>query len=89
MRTKDAEKDYRYLPDADLPPILLSDEFIQKARADIPPLPEYLMSILLGPPHNLGIKMAKRLSVIPDELTYYNAVLERARIIDGSIVYNW
>ena len=89
LREKEGEKDYRYLPDADLPAVLLNGEFISKARASIPPLPEYLVSILLNQPHNLDMAMARRLSVSPEELAYYNNVLEKARGVDGTTIFNW
>ena len=89
IRKKEGEQDYRYLPDADIPPLILSEEFIQKARDDIPPLPEYLISILLNPPHNLPALIAKRLSLFPDALTYYNAVLEVVPFMEGSVIARW
>ena len=89
LRTKEGEKDYRYLPDADLPPVVLSEEFIQRARADLPPLPDYLISILLGPPHNLGLVMARRFSVNKEQLAYYNAVRERTGTVEGSMISHW
>jgi len=76
------------MPDADLPPIELSDEFIQKARDSIPALPEYLVSILLGRPHGLRLDMARRLSVQPEELNLYSAVFETG-IADGQTTFNW
>ncbi len=39
MRGKEEAADYRYFPDPDLPPIVLSDEFIAKVRSCIPELP--------------------------------------------------
>jgi aspartyl-tRNA(Asn)/glutamyl-tRNA(Gln) amidotransferase subunit B len=89
LRGKEGEKDYRYLPDADLPAVLLNEEFIAKARADLPPLPEYLISILLNQPHNLDRRMATRLSILPEELSYYNDVLEIAKEVEGRTIFNW
>ena len=36
MRSKEDAKDYRYFPDPDLPPIHISDEWIQKIREELP-----------------------------------------------------
>lgn len=77
------------MPDADLPPIVLDDEFIAKARASIPLLPDYLVTILLGPPHNLTFSAAKRLSVKSDELEYYNIVLDTVKRVKGQMVADW
>lgn len=39
MRTKEQVHDYRYFPDPDLAPVVLSDEFIADLRANLPELP--------------------------------------------------
>lgn len=39
LRDKENEADYRYFPDPDLPPLVLSDAFLDKARAELPELP--------------------------------------------------
>ena len=39
QRTKDDAQDYRYFPEADLPPINLQTEEIEKLRSEIPELP--------------------------------------------------
>ncbi|MDA7989603.1 MAG: Asp-tRNA(Asn)/Glu-tRNA(Gln) amidotransferase subunit GatB [Gammaproteobacteria bacterium] len=39
MRSKEDAHDYRYFPDPDLPPLVLDEEFIEAARADLPELP--------------------------------------------------
>ncbi len=39
MRAKEDAMDYRYFPDPDLLPVVLSDEFIESVRASMPELP--------------------------------------------------
>lgn len=39
QRSKEDAQDYRYMPDADIPPIVLSDEEIQSIQATVPMLP--------------------------------------------------
>lgn len=41
QRSKEDAQDYRYMPDADIPPIVLSDEEIERIQAEVPPLPAY------------------------------------------------
>ena len=57
MRSKEEAKDYRYFPEPDLPPIILTKEYIEKIRKDIPELP-----------HQRFERYVKEL-----ELTEYNA----------------
>ena len=39
QRSKEEAKDYRYMPEPDLPPINLSEEFIEEEAAKLPPMP--------------------------------------------------
>ena len=39
MRSKEESHDYRYFPDPDLPPLVLSPEWIASVRAELPELP--------------------------------------------------
>ncbi len=40
MRVKDDAEDYRFMPDPDIPPISISDEWVERIRAEIPELPD-------------------------------------------------
>jgi aspartyl-tRNA(Asn)/glutamyl-tRNA(Gln) amidotransferase subunit B len=40
MRGKEEANDYRYFPDPDLPPLVLTDDFVREAGAEIPELPD-------------------------------------------------
>jgi aspartyl-tRNA(Asn)/glutamyl-tRNA(Gln) amidotransferase subunit B len=40
MRSKEEAHDYRYFPDPDLIPLVITDEFIEQVRAVLPELPE-------------------------------------------------
>lgn len=46
QRSKEDAQDYRYMPDADIPPIVLSDAEIAEIQADMPMLPGALRSVL-------------------------------------------
>ena len=39
MRTKEDSADYRYFPDPDLPPLCISEQWIEETRAQMPELP--------------------------------------------------
>jgi aspartyl-tRNA(Asn)/glutamyl-tRNA(Gln) amidotransferase subunit B len=54
MRKKESADDYRYFPEPDLPPIILSESFIEQVRASLPELPHerfkrYLSTYGLAP----------------------------------------
>ncbi|MEI7817901.1 MAG: Asp-tRNA(Asn)/Glu-tRNA(Gln) amidotransferase subunit GatB, partial [Desulfuromonadales bacterium] len=40
MRSKEEAHDYRYFPDPDLVPLVISDEWIERTRQELPELPE-------------------------------------------------
>ena len=40
LRSKENAHDYRYFPDPDLPPIVITDAFLEKIKADMPTLPK-------------------------------------------------
>ena len=44
MRSKESANDYRYFPDPDLPPAILSDEYIDSIRKTLPELPKEKMA---------------------------------------------
>lgn len=43
MRSKEEAHDYRYFPDPDLAPIVLSDDYIKKVKDSLPELPDVKM----------------------------------------------
>jgi aspartyl-tRNA(Asn)/glutamyl-tRNA(Gln) amidotransferase subunit B len=46
QRGKEEAHDYRYMPDPDLPPITLSDEYIEKIKLEMPFLPSQWRELL-------------------------------------------
>ena len=48
QRSKEDAQDYRYMPDPDIPPIVLTDEEVTDIQADMPMLPGELRAILQG-----------------------------------------
>jgi aspartyl-tRNA(Asn)/glutamyl-tRNA(Gln) amidotransferase subunit B len=64
MRSKEDAHDYRYFPDPDLPPLLVTDEQVAKVRATLPELPRarrqrYVKELGL-PAYDAGVLTAER-----------------------------
>lgn len=45
QRSKEDAQDYRYMPDADIPPIVLTDEEVEAIQKDMPRLPSYYREV--------------------------------------------
>lgn len=48
QRSKEDAQDYRYMPDADIPPIILTDEEINRIQSEMPRLPGEWRELLRG-----------------------------------------
>ncbi len=48
MRTKESADDYRYFPEPDLPPVIVTPRDIEEVRQTLPPLPEELLEKYTG-----------------------------------------
>lgn len=46
QRTKEDAHDYRYMPEPDVPPIVLTDEYIAELKKDLPKMPEEIRNEL-------------------------------------------
>ncbi len=44
MRSKELAHDYRYFPEPDLQPVVVTEQHIERVKAGLPPLPEYLFN---------------------------------------------
>lgn len=44
MRSKEQANDYRYFPEPDLPPVIIGQEWIERVKATMPPLPSELFN---------------------------------------------
>lgn len=92
QRSKEDAQDYRYMPDADIPPIVLSDEEIAAIQADVPKLPSYWRSIL----QPLGLSYLQIETLLDAENEYRGkiAILDPIETVIGDIkkakfIANW
>ncbi|KAH0300805.1 hypothetical protein KCU74_g18892, partial [Aureobasidium melanogenum] len=77
LRSKEGEVDYRYMPDPDLPPVLISNELVDHLRKTLPELPD---STVLRAINDFGLstKDAKTLFSLDDgeRLEYCAEIIE-------------
>jgi len=85
MRSKEDAHDYRYFPDPDLPPLVLSAEWIAALQAELPELPDAKQRRFIQlyglTPYDAGVLVAERTTA-----NYYEAV---ACGRDPKITANW
>jgi len=86
MRSKEESHDYRYFPDPDLPPLVLTPAWIEHQRAGLPELPEQKRARLMDSfglsPYDAGVLVAER-----EIADYFEAVV--AEGADGKSAANW
>ncbi len=72
-RTKEGSNDYRYFPEPDLPPLVLSTEWIAKMQHDLPELPAARRARFVGD-YSLGEYDVDVLTANPRMADYYESV---------------
>ena len=86
MRSKEFSEDYRYFPDPDLLPLIISAELVEEIRASLPELPDarrarYVEVLALSDYD------ARWLSADPDIAAYFDVVAQRSG--NPKISANW
>jgi aspartyl-tRNA(Asn)/glutamyl-tRNA(Gln) amidotransferase subunit B len=103
LRGKEGEVDYRYMPDADIPPIIIGTDLIVYLRKNLPKLPDEIITILMeDEQYGLSITDAKILFQLDDgqRLDYYISVVYYLNVIQkdlglervipsGQLAANW
>jgi len=87
QRSKENADDYRYMPDPDIPPIVLTDEYVAKIKAEMPPMPDDYRTIIT----NIGIdaKTAEDIIAVPDIAQTVKRVYESANASHAKRVAFW
>jgi aspartyl-tRNA(Asn)/glutamyl-tRNA(Gln) amidotransferase subunit B len=75
MRSKEEAHDYRYFPEPDLPPLKVSDEFVERVRAAMPELPEARRRRFMDQ-YGLSFSDASQLTSERSLADYYEKVTE-------------
>ncbi len=73
MRTKEELNDYRYFPDPDLSPLAISDQWLEKIKAEMPPLPNELLKKMIDHYH-LPEYDAQILTETKETVAYFEAL---------------
>lgn len=86
MRSKEEANDYRYFPDPDLPPLLISDEWLAKVKASMPKLPN---AIILELTAELGLNRSEAALLADDAdlLHYFNTASKT--VVNKKSLVNW
>lgn len=71
IRQKEDANDYRYFPEPDLPPIILSIEEVQKMREELPILPRQMENIFINQ-YGLSDYDVKILTAEPEAAHFFN-----------------
>ena len=71
QRVKETAADYRYFPEPDIPPIVLTQDYVEKLRAQLPQLPEKQIENLVNDFH-LNTATAQLLVKDALKLAYFN-----------------
>jgi aspartyl-tRNA(Asn)/glutamyl-tRNA(Gln) amidotransferase subunit B len=87
QRSKENADDYRYMPDPDLPPVVLMDEFIERIRGEMPAVPDDYRKILA----DIGIdpKTASDIIAVPETAMTVKRVYEAADASHAKRVAFW
>ena len=86
LRTKESAQDYRYFPDPDLPRLELTQEFVDRARASMPKLPNQVADFYVN---ELGLPTydAEILTIDPGLVRFFDRCVELGG--ESKAVSNW
>jgi len=88
MRSKEDAQDYRYFPDPDLPPLTISNDWIERVKASMPELPGAMRERFTGD-YGLPEYDALVLTASQAMATYYEAVVAKAGKENAKAAANW
>jgi aspartyl-tRNA(Asn)/glutamyl-tRNA(Gln) amidotransferase subunit B len=86
MRTKEDAADYRYFPDPDLPPLVISREWVARVQAAMPELPRVMAKRLIET-HGLSVYDADMLTASQHTAAYFEAATSGCG--QPKLVANW
>jgi aspartyl-tRNA(Asn)/glutamyl-tRNA(Gln) amidotransferase subunit B len=88
MRTKEDAQDYRYFPDPDLPPLMISEDWIARVKGEMPELPAVMRTRFIEE-YKLPEYDALVLTASKGMATYFEAVVTAAGKENAKTAANW
>ena len=88
MRSKEDAHDYRYFPDPDLLPLMISRDWVERTKAGMPELPEAKKQRFIAD-YGLSAYDATTLTASLDVADYYEAVVAGAGKASAKPCANW
>ncbi|MES5325787.1 Asp-tRNA(Asn)/Glu-tRNA(Gln) amidotransferase subunit GatB [Alcaligenes phenolicus] len=88
MRSKEDAHDYRYFPDPDLPPLFISEEWIEQVRQDMPELPAQKLA-RFEQEFELSRYDASQLTVDRATADFFEAILQAGSKSNAKLAANW
>ncbi len=88
MRSKEDAHDYRYFPDPDLLPLMISRDWVERTKAAMPELPEAKKQRFIAD-YGLSAYDATTLTASLDVADYYEAVVAAAGKASAKPCANW
>jgi aspartyl-tRNA(Asn)/glutamyl-tRNA(Gln) amidotransferase subunit B len=88
QRVKEAEDDYRYFPEPDLPPLVIELAWIEEVRESLPELPEAKVRRFMDQ-YGLNKNSAGVLAAERSVADYFERAVAAAPELPSRLVYNW
>jgi aspartyl-tRNA(Asn)/glutamyl-tRNA(Gln) amidotransferase subunit B len=88
MRTKEEANDYRYFPDPDLLPVMISDAFISETEKTLPELPQEKTARFIKE-YGLSRYDATVLTATKELADYFEATVQASLSVEPKLCANW
>ena len=76
QRSKENADDYRYMPDPDIPPVIISEDFIAKVKSEMPDLPDDYRKKFKD--IDIDSKVVEDIIAVPESAKLVSKVFEKA-----------
>ncbi|MFZ5816044.1 MAG: Asp-tRNA(Asn)/Glu-tRNA(Gln) amidotransferase subunit GatB [Bacillota bacterium] len=88
LRSKEDAEDYRYFPEPDLPPVVLTPEDVERIRATLPELPDAVMHRLMNQ-YGLSAYDASIIVAEKEFAAWFDEAVQLAGPANAKAVANW